>query len=401
MIGYQRTFSALMLLIAAWAPAALAQRKYLITNDDVPNWSNSASIFSIGDGGALTLVQTVPTRSGDISTAFFGSTQVSVLQTKTSHCVYIGDASGKYAADPGDVAAIDMSTLSLVGTYPGFYLDSGKLEGVGLAETPNGTFLFAAFSLSDTITTYQEVPGCKLRRVSQIITVGARNQASYSGPVEGMKVTPNGSFLILTYGDGSIGSYKIDASTGALQLIGRNLVVDGGIATGIDITSDSKWAVFGVASAKGTEVEVAAIHADGSLGPTHGYTDIGTGTNSINVWLSPDESILYIGNNTSGQITAVPFSRTKGSITVGQACTSAVLTNFSSGTSFLTGLIGSSETPTGSPLYATASSLPGAIVIVNFARPCMLSEASFSPVIDSANVSGGLVGAGVDPPRRF
>jgi len=401
MSGCTKVLIALITLATLFGNASLAQTNYLITNNDNPGWANSASVFSIGEGGALTLVQTIATGSSDVGAAYFGSTQVGILRSKTNHCAYIGDAYGKRYTDPADVAAIDLTTLTLVGTYPGFPLDSGALEGVGLSETPNGTFLFAAFSLSDTITTYQQEAGCKLKRLGQIITVGARNNGPYSGGVQGMKVTPNGNFLILTYGDGSIGSYKIDANTGALQLVGRSLVADGGIAAGIDISSDSKWAVFGAANASTAQIEVASIRADGSLGPTHGYAGIGSGLNSSNVWFSPDETILYIGNNSSGQITAVPFSRSEGAISAGQACTSPVLTKFSSGRAFLTGLIGSSETPTGSPLYATASSEPGAIVIVNFEKPCTLKEASFSPVIDSGNTLGGLAGAGMDPPRSF
>jgi hypothetical protein len=45
-----------------------------------------------------------------------------------------------------------MSTLTLAGTFPGFPLDNGNLLGVGLAENPSGTFLFAAYTGSSTIT---------------------------------------------------------------------------------------------------------------------------------------------------------------------------------------------------------------------------------------------------------
>jgi 6-phosphogluconolactonase (cycloisomerase 2 family) len=149
------------------------------------------------------------------------------------------------------------------------------------------------------------------------------------GSVDGMKVTPDGKYLIVAYGDASIGSYAIDSKTGALTLVSRYLVTDSGLATGVDITSDGKWALFGaVAFGTGGEVEVAPIHADGSLGATIGYIPIGQGGNSNDAWLSPDETYVYIGDNSSGQITAVPFDAQTGVIKTSAACTSAVLRSF-------------------------------------------------------------------------
>jgi hypothetical protein len=146
-----------------------------------------------------------------------------------------------------------MNTLKLVGSYPGTALDSGLLWGIGMAENPAATFLFAAYSTSGTIATYAQGPDCTLTLKSEIIAIGAN-----VGSVDGMKVTPNGKYLIVAYGDGSIGSYAIHPTTGALTLIGRYLVTDSGLATGVDITADSKWAVLGTVSfLTGGEVEVA------------------------------------------------------------------------------------------------------------------------------------------------
>jgi hypothetical protein len=101
--------------------------------------------------------------------------------------------------------------------FPGSALNGGGTFGVGLAENPKGTLLFAAYAGSATIATYRQLSGCKLEFLGEAITAGAGD----GGAVDGMKVTPNGATLVLGYSDGSIGSYKI-SSTGTLTLISRS-----------------------------------------------------------------------------------------------------------------------------------------------------------------------------------
>lgn len=372
---------------------------YVITNDD-NTAGNSASIFQIGSRGALSFVTTIPTGSYGRGGGYAASGRVSVLRSKGQNCAYISDALGPNNGRPGDVASIDMNTLKLVGTYPGTSLDSGALWGVGLAENPAATFLFAAYSSSGTIATYAQGPGCTLELKSEIVTIGEN-----VGSVDGMKVTPNGKYLIVAYADGSIGSLAIDSTTGALTMIGRYLVSDFGLATDVDITADGKWAVMGTVSfLTGGEVEVAAIHADGSLGATVGYIPIGRGSNSNNAWLSPDETYIYISDNSSGQITAVPFNAQTGVINSSAACTSPVLKGFNSTWQMLGKVITTRLTGLGSPLYAAEwsyTNLAGIAVVNMYAQggACALRETDFSPVSDPATEN--LTTVGVDPPRKF
>ena len=393
----------LVLLALVFMTTVLTQAatSYVIANDDNQYPAgNSASIYSIGSGGALNLVTTIPTGGYGRGGGYYAAGRVNVLRSKTQNCAYIGDALGPNNARPGDVASIDMSTLKLVGTYPGTALDSGALWGIGLAENPAGRFLFAAYSTAGTIATYAQGADCVLKYRSELITIGAN-----VGPVDGMKVTPNGKYLIVAYSDASIGSYAINAKTGALTLVGRYLVGDSGLAAGVDITADGKWALFGTNSfGSGGEVEVAPIHADGSLGATVGYTAIGQGSNSSNVWLSPDETFVYISNNFSGQITAVPFDAKTGVINTSSACTSAPLKNYNSTWQNLGNVVTRGLTKLGSPLYAAEWSYtnPGGIAIVDVAvkrGACTLTEAEDSPVADP--VSDYLMTVGVDPPREF
>jgi hypothetical protein len=384
----------LLLALAFGGLTATAETKYIVTNDDNPS-GNSASIFSATSSGTLTLVKTIPTGGYGIGGGYFAASRANVLRSKANNCTYVGDVYGKNMSLPSDVAAIDMSTLTLVGAFPGFQLDSGAIWGISLAEDSSGAYLFAAFSQSGTITTYKQEAGCQLKKLNQTITFGALNS-----PVGGMKVTPNGKFLIVSYEDTSIGSFDIDSDTGSLTLINRFLVADSEIATSIDITSDSRWVVFGDADPNNVPVvEVAPIHENGSLGPTQDYAGIGTGLGSENVWLSPDESQLYISNNFSGQVTAVPFNKEHGIVDVPLACTSAVLKGFGFWTN-LGSIVGNSIAENGSPVFAAEfGSKPAGIAIVDFIKPCTLIEDSASPASDPA--SNSLLSIGADPPRSF
>lgn len=116
-----KLLSTLAALVTLFAAMTFAQTKYVITNDnnfDSPG--NSASIFAVGSGGALSQVTTIPTGGYGSGSGSFGTAMVSVLRSKAHDCAYIGDIFGKYGVPPGDIAAIDISNLTLAGSFPGF-----------------------------------------------------------------------------------------------------------------------------------------------------------------------------------------------------------------------------------------------------------------------------------------
>jgi hypothetical protein len=93
--------------------------------------------------------------------------------------------------------------------------------------------------------------------------------------------------------------------------------------SGVDITQDGRFAVFGDISAAAT-VEVSSL-ATGKLAPTVAYK-AGTGVDAGAIRLSPDHSRLYIANNESGTVTAAFFNNITGKITPG--CMSPTLQGF-------------------------------------------------------------------------
>jgi WD40 repeat protein len=165
----------------------------------------------------------------------------------------------------------------------------------------NGSYIYASYSTSSTIGTFSIEAGCELSFVSDILAFGLNN-----GDVTGMAV--HGNLLVVTYGDGSIGTFDI---TGGAPVSNNDTRFSTGsredhFPNGVDITADGHFAIFGDASTVGT-VEIANI-SSGKLTNTIPY-DVTTGWNSGSVRLSPDESVIFVTNSSSGQVTAAFFDK--------------------------------------------------------------------------------------------
>src|SRR5208283_509309 len=106
---------------------------------------------------------------------------------------------------------------------------------------------------------------------------------------------------------------------------------------------------------------------------------------SNNVLLSPDGTLLYVTNNTSGQVSAAFFDAATGTVSAG--CTSAALRGFDSAFSFLATPVTQLPSGTGSVLYVAEFGQPSSIGVIKVAvsgGTCTLKEVAGSPVPDSS-----------------
>jgi len=194
-----------------------------------------------------------------------------------------------------------------------------------------------------------------------------------------------GNLLVVTYGDGSIESFDV---SGGLPVSNGDEQNAAGYASddfpsGVVITPDGHYAIFGD-DASGAAVEVSDI-SSGQLTPTVLY-NLPSGLNSNNVLLSPDGTLLYVANNTSGQVSAAFFDTTTGTVSGG--CISPPLKGFDSTYSFLAALVTPGSTGNRSVLYVAEFGQPSAIGVLHVSvsgGACKLSEAAASPVSDPSN----------------
>jgi len=357
-----------------------ATRHYVVTNDDVSG-PNTVTFYIAGgtpSAPQLTRLKTVPTGGIGLGGGYFGIVRQVLVQDGQDECIFAADGGSS------DIAGIIGATQTVVGNYKGSGTDSGGAAGIGLAVSPSGKYLYAAFAGSQTIATFTIGSGCTLTFVSDVAAAGLN-----AGFPHGMAA--RNSILVVAYGDGSISSFNISGglpvSNNDLQL-STGYIKDGQFPDGVDITQDSHFAIFGDASGSLSEVEVSDI-SSGKLTTTIKYGgdgSLGHGIAANNVWLSPDETLLYVSDNLSGQVTAAFFNNVTGTLTFG--CISSPLRGYGTKWTFSSAVTTASTSDSGSVLWVAEDGLgvsASSIGIVNVRSKggkCSLTESTNSPAAD-------------------
>lgn len=382
-----RVFPLAGILFALAISAVFAQncraQDYVLTDDD--SFTNGVSFFTISPGGALNFAMEVPGPGLGIVGGLFGMSRVVAVDSGNTQCIFGSEAF------TNDVFWIVAGSGIAGGSASGSETDNGSANGIGLAA--NTQFVYAGFSSSNTIATFQIQSACALEFVSDL-AVGGLN----GGPIDGMAL--HGSMLIATYADGSIESFNVASGTPVSNGDKQNSTASAGgesYPNGIDITQDGHFAIFGDTSTADI-VEVSDI-SPGRLTPTVVYRTH-AGINSSNVLLSPDETILYISNTQGDVVTAAFFDKNTGAITRG--CTSAKIRDYVNSWSYLGGMALQQITGNGGGVFVAEFGAPAGIAALNLTvkgTKCTLREAADSPTTDV--YSRGLLSLGRFPPRQF
>ena len=382
--------TAALVAVCVVSAFALAANKphYVITNDDVPPaLITSVTFYTVAADGLLTMKAKVLAGKGGIAGGYFAANRVNVLNSGNQECAYVS------VAQSGEIDGISIKTLEVGGHAVGSLNDTGASNGIGLAM--NAQYLFASFTDSNTIGTFQLLPGCSLSFVNDISVAGLQG-----GIINAMAL--HGNILIATYGDGSIESFNISAGTPASNGDEQNSTAylksrGATYPNSVEITKNGRFALFGD-TATSTVVEVSEIFS-GKLSRTAVFS-LGPSINSSNILLSPDETLLYISNTEGDKISAAFFNPTTGKLTLG--CASNRLKGFSSSWSYLAALGLGTNTGTGGIIYVAEFGAPSSIGMVHITSTgakCSMKEVTGSPVADPN--SPGLLSIGSFPPRSF
>ncbi len=385
-------------LCAAQNSAFPSQPIYVLTNDD-GLLHTYVSFFLAGmnqNGPTLTFAADTNTQGTGIAGGYFAAPRVNLLPDSSTQCVYASNAG------TGNISGINIQTQQLAGPFAASPTDAGDANGIGLVV--NANYLYAGYSASNTIATFSVLPGCQLSFLSDVTAAGLNG-----GSVAGMAL--HGTILVLAYADGSIESFDVsngipmsnnDAQNSTGYVIARS-----NFPEGVDITQDGHFAIFGDSSIP-TTVEVSDV-SSGKLTPTVWYTvggganAVGPGVNSGSVRLSPDESLIFMGNNDGGSVSAAFFDKRTGRVSGG--CSSPKLGGFYNPWAFVGSIATRDNTGTGGVLYVAEYGFTGSYLgIVNInvgsdGRSCTLTESANSEVPDL--LSDGLLSIAVFPPRPF
>lgn len=372
------TLAATIALVAGGTFAATVPH-YLITNND-DSQGSSASFYAIS-GATLTLKAVVSTGgSGNDGIGSVATKRVSVLHNSSQSCVFIPNAGSN------DIAGISIATLGLTGDFKGSNTDSGSAAGIGVVN--NGIYLYANFTGSQTIATFQIQSGC-------ILTFLQDTPATGLGGNSVLDMAAHGNFLVASFNDGSIESFDISGGApvphGDLQYSTAHLQ-DGSFPSGVDLAADGHYATFG-GGINSAELEVSDL-SSGKLAPTVVYSNLGGHGAAVSIRLSPDESMIYMGEFNSQSVGAAFFDKTTGVVSVG--CTSLSV----KGNLDIAGL--ATAMPTGSGGYLYAAEIENSIGIqrINVKNGvCNFKEAVQSPAVDHKTIT--MESIEVFPPRTF
>jgi hypothetical protein len=212
------------------------------------------------------------------------------------------------------------------------------------------------------------------------------------GIIDGMAVTPNGKYLLVGYGDGSVGSYAIgggNISLIAQEIAAGNSVGGGAYPGSVAISTNGDWAIFGDFSGSNTtELDVAKIGANGVLAATTAYGgtgSLGAGLDSNGIQLSPDNRFIYVVDTYSGQETTVSFNSTTGVITYPNSCLTS-LAGYNTNWFFASQPAVVADIGWGGGLYISEAFLTGnsyiALLRINTTTGCT-TEVPNSPFVDT------------------
>jgi hypothetical protein len=326
---------------------------------------------------------------------------VQIVRTGLRTCLYLADSNGPESKDPNEITAFEYPSMKPTGSFSDSAVPSPEL---GIAIVAHGNYLFAAYNgyqIPSYIGTWQIEPNCTLTLLQNF-------ELPYEPNTFDLAVTPNGNTLIVsTFHTESccVDSFSIGAG-GVLTEHGPYGVGNADSPVGVDITQDSKFALFNVVSFSGEmQVNVFAINSDGSLGTQYAFGGDGTlGKTPAGyyLWLSPDERFLYTdgGNGKVAQVTTLNFTESPLNVTY-TGCTTNLKVPKGQRISYPSSMATVGTVGTGSALYVSevydVSSV--ALLAINSTTGCT-TEVKSSPTLlsDKNAYIYSLVGW---PPRLF
>jgi|HubBroStandDraft_6_1064221.scaffolds.fasta_scaffold117598_2 hypothetical protein len=404
---------ATIIAIAVTFPLHLEGQAWVYVNDNYQAvGANTVSLFHF-TGPALSYISPYATTSTGIAFRPVPNQVVAAAYSSTVGCVFASDPLGDASFPTGDVAAFKVhagGALVRVGNYDDPTNISGNNDLLTLAidRRAGEPLLFASYQAESKIASYKiNTSTCALTWVSSTPATGLKNGWAIAMAVDN---TPNNNdVLVVSYGDGSIQSFKNAGGflTPTPAILSAGFIGHRAVPQGLDITENGKWAVFADSNGPATELEVAPI-LTGGLGPTTDYPGLNAAQGSENVWLSPgtvgSKYYVYVTNNTSGDVSTFKISAA-GIITPAGACgtgytnptpLNASLWSFPAGL-HTTG----TTTASGGNLVVTEFGLPSSVALLKIqnATGCT-AEVPGSPFADS-NSNNGLNSVDVLPSRPY
>lgn len=283
--------SSLICCILLMSAAAVAQGNWVYTDDN--NSPNTVSAFRVAEDGRLTLIPGSPFSTGGNG----GGSDVDPEEITT---VTVGHNSFLYAGNDGDGTIsgflINTETGELTLT-PQLPVPAGNPNAdFSLTASPNGRFLF----VTDEI-----FPGIHVFEISSATGELSEVQGSpflANGRSQGLKVSPDGRFLVAGLKAGNAVETFAIAADGSLTPVGTFPASGEAAAEEINCKSNRVYST----NAGSTLIDVYALESTGALVPIHGSPfSNGASSGSFGLTLSPGGSFLFAGDGFGSQVSSL------------------------------------------------------------------------------------------------
>jgi len=284
---------------------------YTNNNEDSLINGNTVTGFSVGPYGILTMVVPPFATGGRGTGAYFASNTATATMRK--NFLYVSNAL------TSDISAFKINTstgaltslTSLGSPFPtrgSGCVDVSTLlcNGISLAVTPNGKFLYAGNSGSNDISAF------RVRSNGALELIGLVPGGAVGDSPDGIKVSPDGKFLgVALINSDRVAMFKI-GSDGTLMSVGSSFQGGTGGDDGaayVDMSCNSKLLFAAIANTSQTEVGVSTIASSGALNAINGspftFNAVGDGSNSSVGVLTPNNQWLFVSNQDSSTITSL------------------------------------------------------------------------------------------------
>jgi hypothetical protein len=386
-----RYFLAILVIglgVALWAtgPGASSKHFVLVNDNDNTGRNFGTELKLLGNRADFSLESKAKFATGGFSDVGpWYTPSIQMIHHGPDICVFLGGGKGM------DIASFLYPSLAKVGNYT----DSEVTDAwYGIVLAANGNYLFAAYngqgSQDAKIGVWRIKRGCTLSLIN-----------TYTPPyiAFSMAVAPNGQTLVISYEtDFEVGSYGIGPGGVLIGPYTAYLNGNGYAAEGLDITADSKFAIFETQGDYSASVDIFVINADGSLGNDYEF-DSGNASLAGYPRLSPDQKFLFV-NDDSEHVTTLNFTEAPINLTY-TGCTTKLRVPRDEPSVAAFGMATELPSGDGGTLYVAEQGNFShiGILAVNASTGC-LTEAASSPFqLTDNNARVGSVAAW--PPRPF
>ena len=235
-----------------------ANKTYGVTNDDNPNSNaNTATVFTYESASPhVKVFKTLAAGGSGLGGGYFAAPRNAIEQNAS--CVFVANVASSTIA-----AFSKASGFAAVAGSPFLGIGNSDYEGMGLAASADGKYLYAAFSGSDQIGSYSIGTGanaCVLTPLSGPISAG--------DAVSPLAITSDGKTLLVSELDNEyLDSYAVSNGVIASTTTSHVSTSSCGFPAGIDVTEGGS-VVTGEATL--SQTFCTATLASGSLGAVSG-----------------------------------------------------------------------------------------------------------------------------------